>query len=238
MVHLAGHRPKAAHLPHQPFIDRDTLGQRLWQEFAGLLAEIKQDGAGLEHADRLAVRPVGIDDGGDLVVGADGEERRRHLLALADVHRDHLVGQPHLLQRDRDLAAVRRVPGVQFDGHFLVSPTIAWACRSPEPAVPYNRALSGCRPRAAATTRGVDGPISALECPRPARIDCAPPQKAPERRLVQISLPRPPRRDHPQAIVRPRRNHAGLGPQERFLFQPQADHARPRGRDAAGGTDL
>ena len=122
MVHLAGHRPKAAHLPHQPFIDRDALGQRLGQEFAGLFAEIKQDRAGLEHADRLAVRPVGIDDGGDLVVGADGEERRRHLLALADVHRDHLVGQPHLLQRDRDFAAVRRVPGVQFDGHFLVSP--------------------------------------------------------------------------------------------------------------------
>src|SRR6185436_20045541 len=35
-----------------------------------------------------------------------------------------------------------------------------------------------------------------------------------ENRLVQIRLPRPPRRDHPQAFVRPRRDHAGLGPQE------------------------
>ena len=117
MMHLARHRPEAAHLPHQPFIDRDALGQRLGQEFAGLLAEIEQDRAGFEHADALATGTIGIDDGGDLVVGADRQERGRHLLALGDVHRDDLVGKPHLLQRDADLAAVRRVPGVEFDRH-------------------------------------------------------------------------------------------------------------------------
>ena len=47
-------------------------------------------------------------------------------------------------------------------------------------------------------------------------IDCARPQ-ASEKRLVQISLPRPPRRDHPQALVRPRRNPRGPRPQERLL---------------------
>src|SRR6202051_3815482 len=56
--------------------------------------------------------------------------------------------------------------------------------------------------------------------------------------LVQISLTRPSRRNHPQALLRPRRNRAGLGPQKRFLFQPQADHARSRRRGAARGTDL
>src|SRR5262245_49509722 len=43
MVHLARKRTEAAHLPHQPFIDRNAFGQRLGQEFSGLLAEIKQD---------------------------------------------------------------------------------------------------------------------------------------------------------------------------------------------------
>src|SRR5882724_9608289 len=73
-------------------------------------------------------------------------------------------------------------------------------------------------------------------CARPP-IDCA--RAKPKRKnLVQVSLPRPPRRDHPQALVRPWRNHAGLGPQERFLFQSQADHARPRRRRASGRTVL
>src|SRR5205085_6533844 len=126
----------------------DTLGQRFRQEFAGLLAEIEQDRAGLEEADALAVRPIGIDDGGNLVVRADGQERRRHLLALGDVHRDHLVGQPHFLQRDRNLAPVRRIPGVQLDGHALFpSPRDlgsrlglpAWALNYSRRSQPYNR---------------------------------------------------------------------------------------------------
>ena len=117
MVHLARHRPKAAHLPHQPFQHRDPLRQRGRQEFSGLLAEIEQDGAGLEHADRRAVGAVGIDDGRDLVVRADGEKRRGELLLLADVDGNDRVGQRHFLQRHADLAAVGRVPGVEFDGH-------------------------------------------------------------------------------------------------------------------------
>src|SRR6478735_514950 len=121
MVHLAGHRAEAAHLPHQPFIDGDAPGERFRQEFTGLFAEIEQDRTGLEDADGLAVRPLGVDDRGDLVVGAELQEARRHLLALGDVHRHHLVRQPHFLQCDRDLAAVRRVPGVQLDGHSGIS---------------------------------------------------------------------------------------------------------------------
>jgi hypothetical protein len=50
-------------------------------------------------------------------VRADLQELRVELLALADVHRMDVVGQAHLLERHADLAAVRRVPGVEFDGH-------------------------------------------------------------------------------------------------------------------------
>ena len=122
VMNLPRHRPKAAHLPHQPFIDGDALDQRRGQELAGLLAEIEQDRAGLEYADALAIGAVGIDDRRNLVVGADREEIRRHLLALGDIHRENLVRQPHLFQRDTDLAAVRRVPGVKFDRHFCLIP--------------------------------------------------------------------------------------------------------------------
>src|SRR6185369_9012001 len=76
-----------------------------------------------------------------LVVGADRKEIRRHLLALGDVHRNDLVWKLHLFQRDADLAAVRRVPGVQFDGHFF----LAKGFRTSKPRS-LTTALSACRP--------------------------------------------------------------------------------------------
>src|SRR5712672_2294612 len=123
MMDLPRHRPKTAHLPHQPFIYRDALRERFGQEFSGLLAEIEQDRAGFEHADAIAIGTVRIDDRGDLVVRTDRQEFGCHLLDLGDVDREYLVRQPHFLQRDTDLAAVRRVPGVQFDGHFSHTPS-------------------------------------------------------------------------------------------------------------------
>src|SRR5205823_1864024 len=55
VVDLAGDRPEAAHLPHQPFEDRDLPPQiTLGPELAALLAEIDEDRAALEDADRLA----------------------------------------------------------------------------------------------------------------------------------------------------------------------------------------
>ena len=74
MVHLAGHRAEAAHLPHQPFIDRDALGQRFGQEFAGLLAEIEQDRAGLEDADAACRPALGSTIAGILLFGLIFEE--------------------------------------------------------------------------------------------------------------------------------------------------------------------
>jgi hypothetical protein len=66
-----------------------------------------------------------LDDSGNLVVQAELEEFRLLLLAFGDVHREHLVRQPHLFQRDGDLAAVRRIPRMQFDGHAFPFPIFA-----------------------------------------------------------------------------------------------------------------
>src|SRR5438067_2870610 len=103
---------------------------------------------------------------------------------------------------------------------------------------PYNRPLGILdRPLLRTMTHGpVDGRFPLWHVR--ASADRLRPRKAQRKNLVQVSLPRPPRRDHPQALVRSRRNHAGLGPQERFLFQSQADHARSRGRRLARGTAL
>src|SRR5713101_5140976 len=122
MVDLAGHRPEPAHLPHQPFEHRHLAPHvALRPELAGLLAEINEDRAGFENADRRTARAVAVDDRRDPVVGADLEEIGLELLALADIHRLYRIGQPHFLERDADLAAVRRVPGPQFDAHRRVS---------------------------------------------------------------------------------------------------------------------
>src|SRR5437867_1590343 len=86
MVHLSGDRPEPAHLPHQPFEHRHLAAQiALRPELAGLLAEINQDRAGFEDADRPPARPVAVDDRRDLAVRADPDEVGLELLALADM---------------------------------------------------------------------------------------------------------------------------------------------------------
>src|SRR5205085_3815115 len=91
-------------------------------EFAGLLAEIDQDRAGFENADRLAAWTIAVEDCRDLAVRADLDEFRLELFAFADGDRLHGIGQAHFLERDADLAAVRGPPGPQFDAHRRSSP--------------------------------------------------------------------------------------------------------------------
>ena len=117
VMHLPRDRAEAAHLKHQPFEHRHARRQALRQKLARLLRQIKQDRAGLKHADGRTVRAVRIDDGRDLVVGADLEKRRSVLLALRDVNYLHVVGQAHFFERDTDLAAVGCVESVELDGH-------------------------------------------------------------------------------------------------------------------------
>ena len=87
------------------------------QHFSRFYAQVDKDCARLEHADRLSAGPIGIDNRGNLAVGADLDESWRELLALGDVDRLHGIGEAHLFQGHTDLAAVRRVPGVEFDAH-------------------------------------------------------------------------------------------------------------------------
>src|SRR6056297_1606145 len=65
---LADHRTEAAHLPHQPLVHFRAFAQVFGIEQAGFGAEIDQDGASFEYADRAAAAKwVVIDDGGDAV---------------------------------------------------------------------------------------------------------------------------------------------------------------------------
>src|ERR1700730_13771402 len=105
MVYLARHRAEAAHLPHQPLQHRHLTARVGWPEFTGLLAEIDQDCARFENADRLASRTLGIDDRGDAVVWADLQESRVELLAFGDVHGLYRVRLFHVFQSDTNLAA-------------------------------------------------------------------------------------------------------------------------------------
>ena len=66
------------------YLPRTSCGQ----ERAGLAGQVEQDRARLEQRDRLAVGPVRVDDGRDLVVRADLQEVGRELVAGADVDRD------------------------------------------------------------------------------------------------------------------------------------------------------
>ena len=60
-------------------------------------------------------RPVGIEDGGNLVVGADRQELGRELVLRIEADPVRLVGQPQLLQQDRHLHAIGRGQRIQLD---------------------------------------------------------------------------------------------------------------------------
>jgi hypothetical protein len=107
----------------------------LRDQLAGLLRQIDQDRAGFEQPHGLAAGPVGIDDRRDAVIGVERQELRLELLALADVDRDHLVGQAEFLERDVHLVTVRGWPGPALDhGHLLFAWLGAAAFRTRGPA--------------------------------------------------------------------------------------------------------
>jgi hypothetical protein len=118
---LAGHRALAGDLPGQPLVHLDASTQAFAAEAPGLVGQVAQDRAGLEHRDRLAqVVGLAVDDRRHLVVRRERQELRPELVALADVHRLDGVGQAGFLQEQGDLVAVGGGPVVQLD-HALAS---------------------------------------------------------------------------------------------------------------------
>jgi hypothetical protein len=116
VIVLPGHRTKAAHLPEQPLDRLGAAAQVVADEFAGLVGEIEQNGAGLEHRDRCAAAGrIVVDDGWDAVVRRHRQELRLELLTLADIDRDELVRQSGFFEENRDFVAVRRGPVMYVD---------------------------------------------------------------------------------------------------------------------------
>lgn len=77
--------------------------------------EVLQDGTGLKHADRLAVREGAVGDGGHAAVRIDGEEPWLFLHARLEIDFLDGVREAELLERDRDFDPVRGLRGVQGD---------------------------------------------------------------------------------------------------------------------------
>ena len=96
VMHLAEHRPRAAHLPHQPFDGAVARLAGLRQQLAGLVGEIDQDRAGFHQAHPV----VAVDDRRNAIVRADFQEFGLELLVLADVDGVDGIGQSHFLERD------------------------------------------------------------------------------------------------------------------------------------------
>ena len=113
------------------------------QEAAGLFGQVEQDRAGFEQRQRRAAVGRGlVDDGGDAVVGRDGEELGLELVAPADVDRVDVVGQAGFFEEQRDLVAVGRGPVIEIDhgGVLFVAPAAAAGRNAhdsgPPPAAP------------------------------------------------------------------------------------------------------
>src|SRR5438270_11585700 len=73
-----------------------------------------QDRARLEDRQWPLIE-IMIDDRRHPVVGADLEELRLELVALADIDRDRAVFEAAFLEHDRDLPAIRRRPVIKID---------------------------------------------------------------------------------------------------------------------------
>ena len=103
MMRLTKHRAKSTHLPHQPLDDAQPFRPVRRKKLSCLFRQIKQDRTRFHQADPF----LAIDDGRDLVVRIEGQELGRHLVVCFERNPMRFVGQVQLLQRDRDLYAVR-----------------------------------------------------------------------------------------------------------------------------------
>src|ERR1700722_19100762 len=115
MGELAEQRADAGDLEHQPLHDVISLRHVGRPESSGLLAEIHQDRAGLEHGIGLAARAIAVDDHGNFRVRIDLDEIGSVLLALPHIDEMLLVGQLGLLEHNVDLLHVRAGQRIKVD---------------------------------------------------------------------------------------------------------------------------
>ena len=106
---LAGIRTDAGGDEHQP---RKQLAAQLValrrHEFAGLLAEVKQDRVAVEHGH------VAVDNRRHLGIRIDRQKFRLVLLAFAGVDRNGLIGESGFFQKERHLGRVGRAAKVEL----------------------------------------------------------------------------------------------------------------------------
>ena len=112
VVELAQRGPHVSRLEEHPLEDLRPASGVAREQPAGLLGQVRQDGARLEHREVTALM---IDDRGNPVVGADAKEVRGELLTSPEVHQAHRVGQTELLEGDRDLVTVGCSRRVEVD---------------------------------------------------------------------------------------------------------------------------
>ena len=112
MAEAAAEIGRAAHLPEQP---GEALGARRRlgrQEGAELFGEMDEDGAGLEHPDRLFA--AAVEQRRDLRIRIDRDEAAGELVAVADPDRPGVVfgarmtRREQFLEHNRDLHAIGR----------------------------------------------------------------------------------------------------------------------------------
>src|SRR5271155_1567940 len=90
------------------------IGRRA-DETPGLVAEVEQDGARIEHARFSSARSFGVDDRRNLAIWVDGAKGRLVLLALTGVHGNDFVAESRLLQEQRDFGGIRRGMEIKAD---------------------------------------------------------------------------------------------------------------------------
>jgi hypothetical protein len=112
---LAEGRPDPGELDHQPLDDLVAPCRVGGEEAPGLVGEIHQDRARLEHGVGLAARSLVIDDHRNLTVGIERAELGREMVALPDVDGNGAVGQLQLFEHDEDLLHVRAGEHVEVD---------------------------------------------------------------------------------------------------------------------------
>ena len=105
---LTKHRTNAAHLEHHPLHGLVALGRIRRHQLAGFLRQIDQDGTRLKQRQWLTARAIGVNDGGDFVVGVERDELGSELIVGLKADQVRLIRQAHLFQGNGHLHAVWR----------------------------------------------------------------------------------------------------------------------------------